>query len=389
MERYHDRPLESHPGTFDWLFDQRLQLHVCDFGTPGRPGQCDFKQECSQVEADLRKHASKLQTWLETSDDIFWVQGKAGAGKSTFMKFLFEHQQTHLHLHRRASGDVIVAAFFFWRAGSSELEKSYLGLLRGLLYQILQERRELIELVVPQRWSAVVRSATYKKPWTKSELVTAFDLLLQAPETHSRFCFFIDGLDEFDGDHLDLIDAIRSLSKSPFIKICVSSRPWGSFQREFGSDERLHVALHTLTKRDINTYVVTKLETAARPATDTYCAFDLRQLANAVCRRSEGVFLWVALALKDLRRGIEGQDSLRVLYVRLENYPSELRDFIQLIFDTIDPAYKVFAGRLLLMMLERTGPPALISLHFLEEAFTAGGEYILDPRWTPKTDTEM
>jgi len=340
MERYHHRPLESHPGTFDWLFDQRSQLHVCDFEDPWRPGRCGSEQECHHVEAELRKNASKLQTWLETSNEIFWVQGKAGAGKSTFMKFLFEHQQTNVHLHRWAGGDVIVAAFFFWRAGSSELEKSYLGLLRSLLYQILQERRELIELVLPQRWGAVVKSATYKKPWTKSELVTAFDLLLHAPEAHSRFCFFIDGLDELDGDHLDLINAIRSLSKSPFVKICVSSRLWGSFQREFGSDERLHVALHTLTQRDINTYVVTKLEAAARPVTDIYCDSDLKQLADAVCRRSEGVFLWIALAVKDLRRGIEGQDSLKILHDRLENYPSELRDFFQLIFDTIDPAYR-------------------------------------------------
>ena len=80
-------------------------------------------------------------------------------------------------------------------------------------------------MVLPQLWRAVVRLATYKKPWTKSELVAAFDLLLQAPETVLRFCFFIDGLDEFDGDHRDLIDAIRSFGKSPFVKICVSSRP--------------------------------------------------------------------------------------------------------------------------------------------------------------------
>lgn len=147
MERYHQRPLESHPGTFDWMFDQRSRLHDCDFTSPRRPQRCHSQETCHEFEADLRKHASRLQSWLETSDDIFWVQGKAGSGKSTFMKFLFEHQQTQVYLRRWAAGDVIAAAFFFWRAGSSELEKSYLGLLRGLLYQILQERPKLIELV--------------------------------------------------------------------------------------------------------------------------------------------------------------------------------------------------------------------------------------------------
>lgn len=252
MERYHQRPLENHPDTFEWLFDQRSQLHVCDLEGLSRPGQCYSEHECNLFEAELREHASKVQTWLKTSNDIFWVSSKAGSGKSTLMRFLFEHQQTRLDLRCWAGGDVIVAAFFCWRAGSSELEKSYLGLLRGLLYQVLHERPEMIELVLPQRWQLVIRSAMCKKPWTKEELVTAFDKLLQAPETSSRFCFFIDGLDEFEGDHRDLIDAIRSLSKSPTIKLCVSSRPWGSFQREYGLNDHCHVALHTLTKRDID-----------------------------------------------------------------------------------------------------------------------------------------
>ncbi|GAB7331425.1 hypothetical protein MBLNU13_g02844t2 [Cladosporium sp. NU13] len=383
MEHYHERPLESHSGTFDWIFDQRTQLHVCGLEDPWRPGQCVSEQECDQIETDLRKHASKLQTWLETSEDIFWVQGKAGSGKSTFMKFLFEHEQTQMHLRRWAGGDVVTAAFFFWGAGSSELERSYIGLLRGLLFQVLQERPELIELVLPGRFHAVVRSTAYKKPWTKRELGAAFDLLLQAPETNSRFCFFVDGLDEFEGDHHDLIDAIRSLGKSPTIKICVSSRPWSLFQEEYGSNDDLQVALQMLTRRDINHYVTSRLTSTACEAHRTS---EMKELGNTVCQRSEGVFLWVSLAVKDLRRGIDGHDSIEMLQDRLEAYPSELQKFLQHIFDGIDPVYRRLTARVLLMMLEPTAPVALTSLPSLEESFTADGRYIVKPRWSPKND---
>lgn len=302
------------------------------------------------------------------------------------MKFLFEHQQTRVHLRDWAGGDIVAAAFFFWGAGSSELKKSHLGLLRRLLYQVLQERPELIELVLPQRWGAVLNSAAYKKPWTKTELVTAFDLLLQAPETNSKFCLFIDGLDDCEGSHGDLVDAVRALNKSPNVKICVSSRPWSLFQRVYGSNGDACITLHTLAKRDIDTYMASRLEATAP---DTYCAEDLRQLRHAVRERSEGVFLWVSLAVKDSRRGIDSHDSMRMLQERLEAYPSELGDFIQRIFQSIDTAYRRFTGRLLLMMLEDTGPPALVSLHFLENSFTADGHHILDTRWTPRTDREM
>lgn len=385
MERYHQRPLDSHPGTFDWLFDSQSRVHACDCCT-WSPGMCCSQQHCKETERDLRKHASRLQTWLETSDDIFWVRGKAGSVKSTFMKFLFEHEQTRIHLRKWANGDVIVAGFFFWSAGSSELEKSYLGLLRGLLHQVLRERPSLIELVFPARWEAVVRSTTYKRPWTKSELLTALELL-QASATDARFCFLLDGLDEFEDDHRDLIDAVQRLSESPMIKICVSSRPWYLFQQSFGSDDRLNVALHELTQRDIDVYITTRLETF--PLTSLHHT-ELRQLGNAVRERSEGVFLWVTLAVRDLRRGIGEHDSITMLQERLERYPFELQDLFQHIFDKIDLSYKRCTGRLLLMLL---APPlcrdlAFIGVPFLEH-FAADGSLSIDTRWSPKNCSEM
>lgn len=386
MERYYQRPLDSHPGTFDWIFDQRPQLHDCDFSGSWSAERCPSQEVCRQVEADLRSHASKLRKWLESSNDIFWVQGKAGSGKSTFIKFLFEHEQTQVYLRRWAGAKVVVAAFFFWAAGSSELEKSYLGLLRAVLFQVLQECPMLIEKVVPRRWAEVERIPAYSRPWTVKELMAAFDILLKAPETHLRFCFFIDGLDEYEGDHRDLVDAIRLLGLSPNIKICVSSRPWNLFQKEYGSNDDLHVALHTLTKRDIDMYIASRLVAATPEAYDTR---ELRELRHAVRKRSQGVFLWVSLALKDLRRGIDGRDSMRMLQKRLETYPPELREFIQLIFDRIDPAYTKFAGRLLLMMLEPTGPPALISLGLLEDSFSVGGNFESDTRWSPRSESDM
>jgi hypothetical protein len=188
MERYHERPLESHPGTFDWIFDQESRLHDCDFSVAWHErtlGQCWSEQDCHQLEDDIRKHASRLRTWLETSDDIFWAQGKAGSGKSTFMKFLFEHDQTQACLHRWSNGKVIRAAFFFWGASSSELEKSYIGLLRALLHQILLECPELVQQVLPKRWQAASRSIAYTKPWTRDALLAAFALLLDAADVPS------------------------------------------------------------------------------------------------------------------------------------------------------------------------------------------------------------
>lgn len=43
--------------------------------------------------------------------------------------------------------------------------------------------------------------------------------------TALRFCFFIDGLDEYDGDHEDVIQLLHDLARGKNVKICASSRP--------------------------------------------------------------------------------------------------------------------------------------------------------------------
>jgi hypothetical protein len=385
IKRYHQCPLESHPGTFDWIFDQQSRLHRCDFTMDQQHGECATEQECHQVENDLRKHTTKLRMWLETSGDIFWVNGKAGSGKSTFMKFLLEHDQTQVCLRRWSNGNVIMAAFFFWGSSSSELERSYIRLLRALLHQILLECPELIRHVLPEHWQAASRSIAYRKPWTKNALLAAFALLLDAAQPSTRFCFLIDGLDEFDGDLHDLNDAIRCLNRSPVIKICVSSRPWNIFQQAYGFNDDLHIALHSLTKRDIDQYV------RARPSLSiptTLGESELRQLGDTLCGKAKGVFLWVTLAVRDLRRGLGDHDSSEMLQSRLNEYPTELREFLEHIFDKIDPFYKKLSGRVLLMMLALDWGLPLVSVPFLED-YTSNEDIITGAQMSAKSHADM
>jgi ABC-type lipoprotein export system ATPase subunit len=74
------------------------------FGTPSTQGR--------QFES------TTFVQWLQSDDDLYWISGRPGSGKSTLMKFLCTHQQTKEHLKAWAkSDDVIVAEYFFWNAG--------------------------------------------------------------------------------------------------------------------------------------------------------------------------------------------------------------------------------------------------------------------------------
>lgn len=105
------------------------------------------------------------------------------------------------------------------------MQKSQEGLLQTLPYEISRKCPNLIRTFLPHRWAV-----SNKDSWSHSELFKTFGEIKQGLTTSIRFCFFIDGLDEFDSEPRDLLSVIRDLSDSPSIKVCASSRPWQIFK---------------------------------------------------------------------------------------------------------------------------------------------------------------
>jgi len=67
----------------------------------------------------------------------YWINGKAGSGKSTLMKYIYCDPRTHEALKAWAGErEVQKAQFFSWNLGST-MQKSYLGVLQTVLYRIL------------------------------------------------------------------------------------------------------------------------------------------------------------------------------------------------------------------------------------------------------------
>lgn len=149
------------------------------------------------------------------------------------MKYISQHDRTIGALQSWAkSHKLVLASYFFWNSGHY-MEKSQLGLLQRLLYQILLASPELIFEHFPGRLAKNV-----KEPWSLGELIEAFQNISLNENRNSalsaKYCFFIDGLDEYGGDgeqtvHCDdLVALIQRLANLANVKICISSRPWNS-----------------------------------------------------------------------------------------------------------------------------------------------------------------
>ena len=127
------------------------------------------------------------------------------------MKYLEDSRVTEKALLEWAGNvPLIRGSFYFWTAGT-EMQKSLEGLLQSLLYDILNECPDLIPVICPDRWSSS-RSDAFSSPWRLRELHQSFKTLEAQDSVSARFCFFVDGLDEYDGVRFEVIEAVQVLT---------------------------------------------------------------------------------------------------------------------------------------------------------------------------------
>jgi len=103
--------------------------------------------------------------------------------------------------------ELVSAKFFFWRQGTLS-QKSMEGLIRGLLISVISQAPHIIQSLFPDYWNAA-NQGTLLQPKT-SHVAAAFKRLvnLAGGIEKYRFVFFIDGLDEFEGDHDGMVQQL-------------------------------------------------------------------------------------------------------------------------------------------------------------------------------------
>ena len=310
----------------------------------------------------------KFAQWLRSPDPLFWISGKPGSGKSTLMKYLVDNKQTTSELsHWSGSYKLATAGYFFWINGT-EMQRSQEGLLQSILYDILRMCPGLIEKAFPVHCDAARTefSGLQKSIWSRAELLDALTRLTQHNVMTTRFCIFIDGLDEYEGYHEDLIQVIANLAKTKNVKLCIASRPWNIFEEAFGSNDSHKLYLQDLNKPDIEKYVQNKL--SSRP---DFQKMRLREpgadaLIAEITNKAQGVFLWVFLVVRSFINGLQNSDRICDLERRLRAFPSDLNDFFKHILLSLEDVYRVQTARAFRVAMEALRPMSVISYWYLD-----------------------
>ncbi|KAL9087675.1 MAG: hypothetical protein Q9165_006599, partial [Trypethelium subeluteriae] len=248
----------------------------------------------------------------------------------------------------------------------TKIQMSQTGLLRTLLAQILESSPLLTARLFPNRRFLFWLFNDMPLAFRWSELVDAVKRLKTDAVRGEKFCFLVDGLDEFDGDHLELVRLLQDLSKHPRMKICVASRPWPVFEDAF--KHRPSLMLQHLTYPDMKHYILSSFAdhegykefTKEEPAAAA-------TLLEGIVNKASGVFLWTVMVVRSLLAGLTNGDRGADLQRRLDQLPPDLDHLYRKILGDLDPLYLEQAARLFRIMCATLEPPSLLCLSFAEQ----------------------
>lgn len=314
--------------------------------------------------------------WLRSNEGVYWVAGDPGSGKSTLLKHLSTDARVDQELRSWAEPlKLVKASFYFWYTGTG-IQTSQEGLFRSLLFEILCQ----CPSAIPQELAKVWDQNPAANHWSRSNLMkTLHNLYFQSPNI--KFCFFIDGLDEYGGsvevttaprrddrvaEHVaEIIDTMDRLSKLPNIKLCLSSSVWLQFEQRFGTYSHQKLYMHDHNSGDIRRYVEDRFRDSKVFMESQLDFGQPEELVIDIVRYSRGVFLWVSLVVESLLRGLSNHDRLAELRSRLETTPRTLHGFFERMLSSVEDVYQEQAAQILLVALHTDEPLPTIMYSFI------------------------
>ncbi|KAJ4288662.1 hypothetical protein N0V90_011899 [Kalmusia sp. IMI 367209] len=338
MRARHEAIHEAHERTFEWIFRTK------------------------QLEPSDPRASVRFLEWLENGDGIFWIAGKPGSGKSTLMKFLDNHHAVEDALRLWAgSGTLYRSSFYFWNPGT-HMQKSLQGLLQSLLYGILSTCPDMIYDVCKERYGSQIH-----EPWSVPDLKHCLARVETAKtDSTSKFYFHVDGLDEFNGDHNEVVSVLERFASSR-IKLCLSSRPWNCFELAFGGHPSQKLYLESFTREDIQLFAQEHLTKDLGRDHFQMPRELFASLVKTIVERSKGVFLWVRLVIRSLCDGLINGDPPTLLQARLDAIPTDLEIFFASILHSVDPVYRERMAIAFSVALKTKSPLRVINYSFLDE----------------------
>ena len=255
------------------------------------------------------------------------------------------HNPKTLQILRQSQGPdwQLVHHFFDFRAGDS-IGNNFEGFLRSFLLQLSQKNPDLLSRA-PEFRAFAVKDSINSRP----SINAMYNALKQTFANSSiRLLVLLDGLDEYGGQKVELVNLINNLG-SEHVKFCLASRADPPFPDAFHCVPSFE--MQRLNISGIKAFAVQTLQNFFSHS-EHYDHASLQRVANDIAHRSRGVFLWARFATFELIDGLTRGETLdsAALRRRLEQVPQELQDIYSRIFRRGTQGDRETAGLVLLLI---------------------------------------
>lgn len=266
--------------------------------------------------------------WEDTEDatsigKLLWIKGKPGSGKSTLMKSLVSARVESLG----QTADTLCLSFFF-NARGADIEKSPMGLYRTLLYQLLDQSDPMLRAFYPYfRRKGMGVGGTAE--WQLSELSEFFHEIISKPQAR-MVEILVDALDECNDYEVRVIvenfekSVIAARNRGGSLRICWSSRHYPHISNSLGFEIRME----DKNASDIQRYIDQELRLPP--------GYDIAPIKQALLQKASGVFLWIVLVVRRLRKAADQGHEQREIMKLLRRIPDRLEDYFADIVESMN-----------------------------------------------------
>lgn len=293
--------------------------------------------------------ATKISTWLSSSDPLFWIAGKPGSGKSTLVKHLVMAHWTLDRLRSVKKGRWKVIYFYFdYRAGRTTAN-DIVGMLKQFLHQLCAELHFEQDLSFKKLLKNEANEDDYLTVLSQAVRSSALDI-----------CAFVDGLDEYEGDLWLLCEYLDRLQSQTGMKMCLASRPEAAFVDFLGQNP--HFSMQDYNDSSIQFYIERKISRTASifPAVHDLFPASLQQ---SIRQRAQGVILWAKLVTDEMLKICDERTTTNQLTEYLEALPQELEELYDRILSKVNARFHGEAALVIHMLTESGGSQEKIFLY--------------------------
>lgn len=261
---------------------------------------------------------SHFKQWLDAvapSDYSFlWIYAIPGAGKTVLTAFLIDSRTTIF------SAAPLLIYFFFKNTDADK--KTPVAAARSLLYQLYRHLLNSNGDMV-----SVLSEAVNKSGQTSSKSFrNLWDLLVKLASHVPQLVIILDAVDECD-DAGNLLRCLLQLSRERSVKVMCTSRREKKQLQELERAPSFEMGLKEVSK-DIRVFIDYKVSKSPKLSHPLVKSSVIQALQN----HNRGMFLWVALMIKELKSKI----SFHEMKKSLESIPDGLSEIYERILIRLD-----------------------------------------------------